>query len=474
MKRIQTHGKEEPFMKNVNITFARRTYLPVPSRERRLWKTKVLCRHLGIDPVKGRTDALHAATQFQKIAVLENIPLSYTPLAYKACLLRDVGRNVFSPQEAGLSGEILLTHPLKDLSPRQNQILAAALCLISLPVPCPKQAHPYLKQLCPGRENRRIASAIASAIRATPSAAVQKDFSSMVKDYFSQQIAVIQTYSIVEEPLSAEGVHDIRVAFRRLLSLCLVFSSLMEDELLNAIVPGLRHGLKVLGKPRDLDVLQQKVVSYLSQNSLDPESIPSLFQWLEDTRKGYSQKIASYFASPKYHSLIDTLSNLENTTLLHPSLEKGCMALPMTPFDIYRSCAQQLLFKSESYNQWLHGQQVPEPVLHHLRLVYKDLRFLLEFFRNILTQKGQSYLKSCCKIQDALGCLHDDSVILFRLNKLFPQLPAGEQDVLKGFLRWLKLDRKKQLKNFYRLFRAQDKGGSFHPAQSCLDLHIRP
>lgn len=438
-------------MRNANdISYTKRLYLPVPNRRIRLWKTKSLCRHLGIDPGMERTTALHAAAQFQKIAALENIPLSYANLAYKACLFRSVGDHIFPPEYAGLSGEFLLTHPLKGLSQRQNQILAAALCLSRELEPCPKELHPYLKQLCPGKENRRIARIIAGIIRQSPPA-VHKDFSSMVKNYAAKQLSVIQAYSPARETLNAEEVHDIRVAFRRLLSLCLVFSSLLEKEPVSAIVPGLRQGLKVLGKPRDLDVLQEKTETFLFKNKMDLQYLPVFSQWLTDTRKEYVQKINSYFASPEYHTHIDALSNLVNCTILRPALEKGCIALPMTPSQVCHSCERQLLSKAEFYDQWLHGRQAAEPVFHHLRLVYKDLRFLLEFFQDILTKKDLQYLDTCRSIQDTLGCIHDDTVILLRLHKLSPKLPAKEQEVIKKFLIWLKRDRKKQLKNFYRM-----------------------
>mgnify|MGYP002536996020 CR=1 FL=1 len=438
-------------MKNANdISYTNRMYLPVPNRRIRLWKTKSLCRHLGIDPCTERTAALHAAKQFQILAAQENIPLSYAHLAYKACLLRSVGEHIFLPENTGLSGEILLTHPLKDLSQSQTQILAAALCMSRVPEPCPKELHPYLRQLCPGKENRRIARVIAGIIRQA-SPAVHKDFSSMVKCYTARQISVIQAYSTDGEMLNADGVHDIRVAFRRLLSLCLVFSSLLQEEPVNAIVPGLKQGLKVLGKPRDLDVLQEKAEIYLFKNKTELKALPIFSQWLTDTRKEYVQKINAYFASPQYRAHIDALSNLENCTILKPVLEKGCIALPMTPSQVFHSCEHPLLSKTKFYDQWLHGRQAAEPVFHHLRLVYKDLRFLLEFFQDILTKKDLQYLKTCRSIQDTLGCIHDDSVILLRLHKLSPKLPAEEQEVIKNFLKWLKRDRKRQLKNFYRL-----------------------
>ena len=98
-------------------------------------------------------------------------------------------------------------------------------------------------------------------------------------------------------------------------------------------------------------------------------------------------------------------------------------------------CAAQL----KTYDEWIHGLAVPEPVLHQMRIAFKNMRYVLDFFREESGVKGQKLMNSCIWFQTVIGDLHDETVLIGSLQELLQEInnkgaQKEEIRIIKSFI----------------------------------------
>lgn len=248
--------------------------------------------------------------------------------------------------------------------------------------------------------------------------------------YFSQMLAHEPGTRLGHD---LEAVHDMRVATRRMRAAFPVFEAGLRKKATQPLLDGLQASGRNLGRVRDLDVLLEKLDRY--QASL-PESDPSGLQplremWLAQ-RKQARQELLAYLDSKKYRRFKQDFLKFVTT----PGL--GAKAIPTNepvPYQL-RHLVQCLIYKRfeavQAYDR-VFGEANLE-TLHQLRITFKQFRYALEYFAEILGEEGQRVIEEVKALQDHLGELNDARVAAEILSELLadwiknrPDQPQAEQ-----------------------------------------------
>jgi len=220
-----------------------------------------------------------------------------------------------------------------------------------------------------------------------------------------------------------EGVHQMRVALRRLRSAFAVFRRVVGRERCIAILNELRWITDVLGAARDLDVfITQTLPPVIDRLQHHPGLLLLRDNALVEKKKAYLEAHAA-LNSQRYHRLILTLGAwLEN--------ERWRLDAPVIEQNVHELARTVLTKRNKELRQ--HGQRLvhmhPEE-RHATRIAAKKLRYAAEFFAGLYpSAKTHSFVQSLSRLQDVLGLLNDIAVTEGLIRRLVGQRPTRALD----------------------------------------------
>ena len=206
-----------------------------------------------------------------------------------------------------------------------------------------------------------------------------------------------------------EALHDMRVATRRMRAAFEVFADGFEPKTIKAHLKGLRATGRALGRVRDLDVFMEKAGRYL-------ETLP------EDQRLGLDPLLNAW-RGERDTGRAAMLEHLNGEG--YATFKRKFLALLSTPGagarrlsradptpDLVRHIVPVLVYTR------LAAVRAYEPILgtasleqlHALRIEFKQLRYTLEFFSEVLGEEAQEVIAVIKGLQDHLGDLNDANV----------------------------------------------------------------
>ncbi|VEP12470.1 conserved hypothetical protein [Hyella patelloides LEGE 07179] len=273
-----------------------------------------------------------------------------------------------------------------------------------------------------------------------------------------------------------EHLHKMRVGMRRLRSIIACFA-LAVDLPTNVTPTSIGKVAKILGKLRDIDVLQETLVTQYQphipkseQKSLEivfkklKKQRKSAFKAVSKTLKGKSySKLQNNFQlwldNPKYQSIAaldvkqilpDLLLPQISYLLLHPGwligldITDGAIAF----FDIKKITMENDISLTQ------------EKILHDLRKVAKQTRYNMELFQELYCPTYSNYLEEIKEIQIVLGMIQDYFILEQFLQQILKQKIAQTMPTLNEILRekrqqqWQKWQTKQE--DFLNIFKRQD------------------
>ncbi|MGF1600063.1 MAG: CHAD domain-containing protein [Acidimicrobiales bacterium] len=203
-----------------------------------------------------------------------------------------------------------------------------------------------------------------------------------------------------EEP---EGIHQARVATRRLRSDLRTFKPLLDPAWAADLNPRLQVLAAHLGAVRDADVLHQLLRSVLDANpEIDGDAGTAVLELLERQR----------------HDALDALNQCldhDDTSRLLDDLVAAAADPPTTP-DADQPAKDQL--PPLVAKRWRHLRRAvaaldrhpPAPALHEVRILAKRARYATEAIAPAFGTRTRQFAKSLAALQDTLGDLNDGSV----------------------------------------------------------------
>lgn len=203
-------------------------------------------------------------------------------------------------------------------------------------------------------------------------------------------------------PRSIAGVHDMRVASRRLRSVLRDFSPLFKKESLEEIRTDLKLLADALGAVRDQDVAIDllKKLREKSENKSIRSGIHHLIVERRSFRRQTHVELKSIL-SPAF------MSDLQKQ--FRSAIDAARSSQPSASIT-FREAGSELI--AASLRDLLdRGERIYEPfnskALHKLRLAAKHLRYAIELFAECWEGKLGPYAKAIAKLQSHLGKVHD-------------------------------------------------------------------
>ena len=227
----------------------------------------------------------------------------------------------------------------------------------------------------------------------------------------AQYAAMRACEATAREGADPEGVHDMRVAVRRMRAALRVADPYLGGKAVKRVRGDLRAIAHALGAVRDLDVLIKNAENFRDDLPDDRQADldPLLDTWKADRKRARKQLIrlldsADYARFGKH--LAAFLKEADQ-----PPVPQGAAQAEVAPYQVRHVLASALWERYEAvraYETVMAEATVPQ--LHALRITGKYLRYTLEFFRHVLPAEAGALIDDVVTLQDALGELHDADV----------------------------------------------------------------
>jgi inorganic triphosphatase YgiF len=233
------------------------------------------------------------------------------------------------------------------------------------------------------------------------------------------------------EPVRAgdgEGLHQARVAIRRLRAAMSLFSELLRDKQTDSIKRELKWLTGEFGPAREADVFIERVVKPVAEAD---DKTPGVSKLRDDVIKHRNAEFAraqSAVDSARFRALALELANwIETGDWMHPSdagkarSGKGTMA---------ETAAEQLNRRWKKFlKRGKHLDALDPGQRHKLRIAAKKLRYASEFFADVFPGKRaalrrKQFLAGLKTLQTYLGDLND-IVVNQRLSATLVSAPAA-------------------------------------------------
>ncbi len=232
--------------------------------------------------------------------------------------------------------------------------------------------------------------------RATAGDVVQAAIGGSVRRFLEHVPAVI----LDEDP---EGVHQARVATRRLRSDLRTFRRFLDRRWADELRVDLRAVTRLLGALRDLDVLKMHLAAVVDEVP-EPErrAAEVILSALDAERQDAHQAVVQGFREPEFEVLLDSLVEACDG----PEFSEAAS----TPADpIVLKLARKPWRKVQSSVTELPDEPRPEE-LHRLRILVKRARYAVEAVASIGGAEAEEFAVRLSELQDVLG-EHQDAIV---------------------------------------------------------------
>ena len=208
------------------------------------------------------------------------------------------------------------------------------------------------------------------------------------------------------------AVHETRKAIRRTLTLFKLFAPTFAPDALTPHRQGLRLLMRRLSPCRDLAVFRQKLAAY-NESAATP--LTALAARLDARQARADKRLRRYLQRPKVDKRLRRYRRfVENPAAgLPPASDKDA---PLLVCHVLPTLIFQRLGAVRAYGDILPTATPTQ--FHQLRIQFKELRYTLTFFEDILGGTGSQIIEMTRRIQEHLGHLNDASVALWQLARM--------------------------------------------------------
>jgi CHAD domain-containing protein len=227
--------------------------------------------------------------------------------------------------------------------------------------------------------------------------------------------------------LDPEFLHDLRVASRRARAALRLLVPLYGETGCRQLWDELAWIADVLGAVRDLDVFLARFDSQLARAQASDEA---LLGTLRARRGAARERLLQALATERYRELVRRLREMELPADAAPEQRAWAdrLAVEVAPGLVGRGVKRVRRWRREV------GNEPTEEQLHRLRLLLKRLRYVCEFFADVLGEPVARAIPPLVQLQGCLGDLQDAVVAAEALGELAdgvsPSDPSARQQLL--------------------------------------------
>lgn len=231
----------------------------------------------------------------------------------------------------------------------------------------------------------------------------------------------------------AEGVHQMRVALRRLRSCLRVFRPLIPKESSADLVAEIRWLNGFLGPARDWDVFMEEGLGPICAHFPAKRRLQTLHQQAEAIRQAHYQALFCCLDDPRYHRLIlrlyGWLAARDWRQGLFETQQEG-LDQPIANFatPLLKQAHRRVVKRGKVFSELSTEDR------HALRIGIKRLRYALEFFSSLYPGRlVAAYRDALIGLQDILGVLNDIIVVERLLDEMNLRPAAPTRQLIGGW-----------------------------------------
>lgn len=207
----------------------------------------------------------------------------------------------------------------------------------------------------------------------------------------------------------AIAVHETRKAIRRSFTLFKLYRPYYPAGELEPYRQGLRRIMRRLGPNRDLAVFRQNLAAF-DQNG---QPLPRLTAYWDEQQAVLDHTLQDYLKTRKVNKFLAryrVFTETPRTTASGDNLEE----VPLLVRHVLPTLVYQRLGMVQAYGDILPSATPKQ--LHQLRIQFKELRYTLTFFEDLLGIRVARVIDSTRLAQDHLGQLNDADVAIDMLD----------------------------------------------------------
>ena len=224
-----------------------------------------------------------------------------------------------------------------------------------------------------------------------------------------------------------EGIHQARVALRRMRALVTAYRHHMSGEVHGWLSQELRWLQQELSPARDWDVFAAYTLPPILKRLPEEPALEHLRDEAQKVRGEAYETVRALFASPRYTLLLLKLGRILEAGDWYPPADLPAAATLEEPV---KGFADRLLaFRHRRLRKFgKKRDNLNEADLHRLRLLAKKMRYSADFFRSLYAEKAvRRYFAAVAELQDRLGSINDAVVTHALLQKLDERTPDSAE-----------------------------------------------
>lgn len=203
-----------------------------------------------------------------------------------------------------------------------------------------------------------------------------------------------------------DAVHDMRVATRRLRAALRIAGSYYKNKTVRSMRALLKELAADLGAVRDMDVLIAHGEKFDQPRPDDAPRLDAWLDYLKTRRSDGLHNLVEYLNGKRFAKLMQTFE----TFVAEPGVSVKAAEHPAGLPRVRDVVAAAVWQQYSIVRQYEAAKSLSLPALHTLRIETKRLRYVLEFFREVLGARAASLIELAVNLQDHLGELHDVDV----------------------------------------------------------------
>jgi inorganic triphosphatase YgiF len=282
----------------------------------------------------------------------------------------------------------------------------------------------------------------------------------VLQEFGCASLAVVVANEPVALAGGAEGLHQIRVAIRRLRSVLNITKRMLPDDQYRWVGEELRWLLHALGPARNWDVFAESILATVTSALLGPEDRDGLGRAAEAERRRAHQAAAATIGSPRYTSTLLRLLRwfMAREWRAQPVSEQS--ALLMAP--IGEAAPALIARRHKALAKALANfAELDAEGRHRVRIAVKKLRYTIDLLESLFPKDEVArFVRLLKPLQDELGRANDVRVAGELVAELRGSGDGAVIDRAAGIVlgwhdRGLVDDRRKLLKQVKNLRRAR-------------------
>ncbi|ATR22612.1 Putative adenylate cyclase family [Roseomonas mucosa] len=227
-----------------------------------------------------------------------------------------------------------------------------------------------------------------------------------------------------------EGVHQMRVAIRRLRAALRLFGPLLEPHATARFEDELRRLGQVLGAARDWDVFCEETLPEAGKEEGTAEWVALLRPAAEECRVEAHAAMLEELRRPALGALVLGLAGWAEDPAVLGGVAVGKPLAKVAP-----GLLEGVARKVRRRGRKIRHRSMEE--LHSLRKALKRLRYGLEFLSGLCPEKAlRRYLQGCKELQEDLGGLNDAVTAIAMAEKLVARRGTELAPAMAGLAQW--------------------------------------